>query len=195
MAKFPDNSEIGRFNPEDVKIRQKTLISRFDDNGREKRKRKWVYPKRDVTVKYEARSKANIATLYAFYMARSGSYEAFSFFLGLSQSYTGEYVGTGDGSTTVFNLPSRNATDYKLYADGTEQEEDVAYTFSEATGSDGEDKVTFAVAPDDGTRITFDFTGYLKIRARFAEDNMSYETFYNRLTYTGLTIRGLLNDE
>ena len=121
MAKYPDNSEIGRFNPEEVTIRQKTLTSQFDDNGREKRKRKWVYPKRDVTVHYEALTKANIATLYAFYMARSGSYEAFSFFLGLSQTYTGEYVNTGDGSTTAFDLPSRDATEYTVYVDNVEQ--------------------------------------------------------------------------
>lgn len=195
MAKYPSNSEIGRKNPEAVTIQQKTLVSQFDGGGREKRKRKWLYPKRDVTVQHEARSKADIATLYAFYMARSGSYEAFSFFLALSNTYVGEYVGTGDGSTTAFDLPSADATDYKIYNNGIEQEEGVAYTFTASGGADGADRVTFSAAPNDGDQITYDFTGYLKIRGRFAEDNMTYETFYDRLTYTGLQIRGLLNDE
>lgn len=195
MAKFPDNATIGRFNPEEVTIRQKTLVSQFDELGKEKRKRKWVYPKRDVTVRFEARSKAEIATLYAFYLARSGSYEAFSFFLGVSQTYVGEYVGTGDGATLAFDLPAVSSSSYKLYVDSVEQEAGVAYTFSAAGGTDGADQVTFTVAPNDGTRITYDFTGYLKIRARFAEDNMTYETFYNKFTYAGLQLRGMLNDE
>jgi hypothetical protein len=148
-----------------------------------------------VTVRHEAITKAQIATLYAFYLARSGSYEAFNFFLTYSNTYSGEYVGTGDGLMLAFDLPAVNSTDHKLYVDGAEQEAGIAYTFSAAGGADGADRVTFAVAPNDGTRITCDFTGNLKIRARFAEDNMTYQTFYNRLVNAGLQIRGLLNDE
>jgi hypothetical protein len=291
MAKYPTNSEVPRRNPEAVTIRQKTLTSQFDDNGREKRRRKWLYPKRDVSVVHEGLTKAQIATLYDFYMARSGSYEAFSFFLTLSNTYTGEYVGTGDGTTVSFDLPAVNSATYKLYVSAVEQDEDqgiiltesvtqanttltmadgsAAADFSDAGvfaagnymvvtdsggreakgwfgtlagtempvmsarggatqnwesvdvafdgddedgytvevynfrdyaleaggGADGADKVTFFVAPNDGSQITYDFTGNLKIRGRFLEDNMTYETFYDRIVNTGLQIRGLLNDE
>lgn len=291
MAKYPDNSEIPRKNPETVTIQQKTLVSQFDGMGKEKRKRKWAYPKRDVQVQHDAITKTHIATLYAFYMARAGSYEAFSLFLTLSNTYAGEYVATGDGTTTAFDLPSRDASDYTLYIGAVEQDEDqgiiltdvvtqanttltmadgsAAADFSDAgvfatgnyvvvtdaegreargwfgvltgtemavmsarggaaqnwesidvafndddeggytvevynfrdyalesgAGADGADRVTFSIAPNDGARITYDFTGLLKIRGRFAEDSMTYETFYDRLVFTGLQIRGLLNDE
>lgn len=194
MAKYPTNSEVPRRNPEAVTIRQKTLTSQFDDNGREKRRRKWLYPKRDVSVVHEGLTKAQIATLYDFYMARSGSYEAFSFFLTLSNTYTGEYVGTGDGSTTGFDLPGNETGGWLIYHNAI-LVESLNYTIYEGGGADGADRIVFTVAPNSGVAITATFTGKLRIRGRFLEDNMTYETFYDRIVNTGLQIRGLLNDE
>ena len=193
MAAFPDISSVPAINPLATGIQYKTLISRFDDLGTEQRKQKWLYPRRVVTLKYKALSKSEARTLWQFYLERKGSYEAFNWFHPFSDTYEGEYVGTGDGSTTVFNLPSKQASSYTLYVDGVAQTEDTNYTFTSQGGADGADKIEFTAAPSSGQRITWDFTGYLKVRCRFAEDFFSFETFYDTLVNTGVKLQGLLN--
>lgn len=196
MAVYPDMiSSVPASDPFSEELEFKTLISRFDDLGEEKRKRKWIYPKRPLTLMYKNITKAQGKTLWEFYKARKGAYEAFNFFYPFSAIYTDEYVGSGDGATLIFNCPSKEATSSKLYVDGVEQAAGgVDYTFVSEGGTDGADKVTFVAAPSVGERITWDFTGYLKVRARFMEDRLSWETFYNRLVTLGVKLKGLLNE-
>ncbi|MBW2024369.1 MAG: DUF2460 domain-containing protein [Deltaproteobacteria bacterium] len=191
MAKFPDT--ISAVYPLIEEIAFKTLISNFDNLGEEQRKRKWLYPRRIITLRFNGLSQSDIRTLWQFYLDRSGSYEAFNWFHPYSNTYEGEYVGTGDGSTTVFNLPSKSATSRTLYIDGVSQTEGTNWTFTSEGGADGADKCEFTTAPNSGQRITFDFSGYLKVRCRFAEDIMSFENFVTTLYRTGLKLQGLLN--
>jgi hypothetical protein len=194
MALYPATSSVAYAEPLTEGIQWKTLATQFDDLGVEQRKQKWLYPKRIITLHYRFITKAEARTLWAFYIARKGSYEAFSFFYPVSNTYTTEYVGTGDGTTLVFNLPCKTASSYTLYVDGVAQTAGgTDYTFGALGGADGADKATFVAAPADGARITFSFTGYLKVRARFAEDNMDFETFYDRLINSELKLQGLLN--
>jgi len=198
MATFPEIDTIAPNEPLPLTIQFKTLISQFDDLGEEQRKQKWLYPKRHPRIVYQGITKANAATLWQFYLDRKGSYEAFSFFVGSStyaaNTYEGEYVGTGDGSTTVFNLPAKNSSDYTVYVNGVEKSGGgVDYTFGEGTGTDGADKITFVAAPAAGDRITYDFTGTLKIRCTFAEDNLDFDSFYDRVANMGLQLKGQLN--
>jgi len=192
MAAFPSDPIF--IHPFDETILFKTLTSEFDDLGEEKRKQKWLYPKRNIALKYKAITKTKALILWQFYLARKGAYTAFSFFFPWTNTFEGEYVNTGDGSTVVFNLPSKQASAYILYVDGLAQEAGGAdYTFGPLGGTDGADKVTFGSAPTDGARITWDFTGYLKVRSRFEEDKMNFVTFYDRLVNSKLKLKGLLN--
>ena len=203
MAKFPEVNEIGFANPIQVSIRWKTLVSRFDELGREQRRQKWLYPRRDIVVKYNYISKQQAETLWEFYLARKGTLEAFNFFMPEPNStyptYTGEYVATGDGSTTVFNLPCKNSLNRTLYIDGVAQTEGVNYNFTAGGGEDGADRIDFSdsgmTPPASGSRITLDFQGILKVRCRFAEDLFTFENFYDRLVTVGIELKGLLNDE
>jgi hypothetical protein len=137
-----------------------------------------------------------MVTLYQFFIARGGMFEDFVIFDENDEySYVKEYVCTGDGSTTEWDLPSLNATSFTLY------EDDVALTegsgddwvFYQAGGTDGEDMADFATAPSDGTRVTFSFTGQLKVRAIFGVDTMSFDEFYTLYHEIGIPIKGLLN--
>lgn len=194
MAKFPELSSIAPDEPEKTQLRWKTLISSFDDLGYETRKQKWLYPRRTITLQYTGHSKADGLTLWQFYLDRKGAYEAFNYFLGYSNTYEGEYVGTGDGSTVIFNLPAKNSSAYTVYKNGVGQSGGgVDYTFAAGGGTDGADKITFVAAPAAGDRITYDFTGNLKIRCRFAEDNLDYDTFWDRAVNMGIVLEGLLN--
>lgn len=195
MAKFPELSSVGYDDSEPVRLRFKTLVSQFDEVGAEQRKQKWLYPRRDVRVlNYKHKSKADARTLWQFYLDRKGPFEAFNLFLALSNTYEGEYVGIGDGSTTVFNLPAKSSSSYTVYKNGVEQTgSGVDYTFGEGGGTDGADKITFTAAPASGDKVTYDFTGKLKIRCVFAEDYLDYETFYDRFVTLGIALRGQLN--
>lgn len=196
MAVYPSYSTINYVNPVTEDVIFKTLTSNFDNLGVQRTKRKWQFPKRNITIQYEYMSLTESRTLFDFYIARSGSYEAFVFFYQYSESYTGEYIGTGDGSTVIFNLPCKTSSGRTVYVDNNTQSEGATgadYAFTALGGTDGEDKIEFSVAPSNGSRIKIDFTGILKIRCRFAEDNMSLQTFYTRLKSGGVKLRGLLN--
>jgi hypothetical protein len=131
--------------------------------------------------------------LWAFYIAQGGSYDPFSWFHHFSNTYVNEYVGTGDGSTTNFNLPSKDASSRTLYINGEAQTEGVNWTFTGEGGADGADLCVLTSAASSGHRITFDFTGYLKVRCRFLEDYADFSIFVTSLTKTGLKLQGLLN--
>lgn len=196
MAKFPDYSDINYGATVITGAQFKTIISDFDDLGRERRKRKWLYPKRTVVLQYEHITKTNAMTLYQFFLDRAGAYESFAFFDHTARTYQGEYIATGDGTTLMYNLPCRNSAGRAIYVSGVEKTVGVHYTYSALGGTDGEDEITFEAGdvPTDGHRITMDFTGNLKIRCRFKEDNYTFETFLNQFQTMGIELQGLLND-
>jgi len=199
MAIYPDYSSIPWSTPVGIDIQFKTLIGTFDESGEENRKQKWLYPKRKINLTYKNISRANMQTLWQFYVARAGSFEAFNFFLpdpnSGTESYVKEYVGTGDGSTVTYNLPSKNAAVGRIiYVDNTAMAEGVFWTFTDSGGADGADKAVFSTAPDSGSRISFSFTGRLKVHCRFAEDYFHMSRMHSTLITTGITLKGLLNE-
>jgi hypothetical protein len=199
MSAFPEITSVPFGNPVIQQLQFKTLITGFDDLGKEQRKQKWLYPRRLITLRYPYISKSEAETLFQFYIARSGAYQAFSFFYpsprGNEYSYLHEYIGTGSSGIISFNGCSKYASNYTLYLDGVSQEETTDYTITAVSGPDGEDLITFVSAPSAGERITFSFTGRLKIRARFQDDKLNFEEFHDRLVNVGLSLQGLLNDE
>lgn len=190
MAAYPDISTVPQHEPYEEEIQFKTLISRFDDLGEEQRKQKWLYPKRMLNVKHKYVTQAQGRTIWEFYKARGGSYEAFNFFVVGTQAYTNEYVGTGDGVTTAFNLPCKDISTRTVYVNGSS----VAATIATGAGADGADLIRFGTAPTNAERITISFTGRLKVHCRFAEDKLSFEQLYERMVSAGIKLQGLLNE-
>jgi len=66
----------------------------------------------------------------------------------------GKNIGTGDGTTTTFNIPDTPVVvdSETIYVDGTPQVKNTDYTIDYTTGV-----VTFAVAPTSGAVITADY--------------------------------------
>ena len=94
------------------------------------------------------------------------------------------YVGTGDGTTTVWNLPCRDtASNIKVYSDGVEVA--AGLTLSD-DGANEAKKATFAAAPAAGKVLTASFTGQLRIVGRFAEDRLDLE--YAEATMYGIRV-------
>lgn len=190
MAAYPDYSEVPQHEPYEEEIHYKTLISNFDDLGEEQRKQKWLYPKRIINVKHRYVTQAQGRTIWEFYKARKGAYEAFNYFVPEATAYTAEYVGTGDDSATSYNLPCKGISSRTVYINGAS----VASTIATAAGADGADLIRFGTAPSAGDRITISFTGRLKVHCRFAEDNLSFEQLYSRMVSAGVKLQGLLNE-
>ena len=200
MTYFPEIDSVPFGNPVVEELQFETLISSFDELGREQRKQKNLYPKRLIGLKYSWLSKAEGEVLYKFYIDRAGAFSPFKFFYPSPRgvypySYIKEYVGVGDGSTKTFNLPSKGATSYILYVSGATQTIVSDYNYTILGGPDGEDKIVFVDAPNSGLHITWSFTVRLKIVCRFKKDRLSFESFYDRLVRTGIELQGLLNDD
>jgi len=206
MAVYPDSSSPYA-NPVLIDIRYKTLVSQFDEEGAENRKQKWLFPKRDITLRYQSISKNQAEVLWEFYCGRRGSYNSFAWFESTGKgttsynTYSSEYVATGDSTTLIFNLPAKNSSaatqDVNINGIAVTTSD---YTMAYGGGSDGEDKVSFvsvvaggAGPPVTGSIITYDFTGRLKIRCRFSDDILSIENFYDRIFNSGVKLKGLLN--
>lgn len=201
MAVLPEISSVPYAAPVGKGIQFRTLVQEFE-SGIPTRKKKRTYPRRLYQLRYSNYiDYTEIQTLYQFFIARAGRFEDFVFFdRNPNHVYVKEYVGTGDGSTTEFNLPSLNATEYTLYIDDVAQSEGeesgssgVDWTFHAANGDGGEDTCKLAVAAAEGERITFSFKGRLKGRCIFDEDEMSFEEFWNKYVTTGIRLKGLLN--
>ena len=200
MTAFPEITTVPFINPVVEQLQFKTLITDFDDLGREQRKQKNLYPKRVVTLKYKWLSKGQAQVLYQFFVDRAGAFNVFKFFCPCPRgvqnySHVQEYVATGNGATRVYSLPSKAAAAYTVYIDGSAQSSPADYSFGVLGGPDGEDKITFVDYINTGERITFSFTGQLKIVCRFKDDKLSFESFFDKLINTGVQLQGLLNDD
>ncbi len=183
-------------------INQKVLKSNFDDLGKEQVKRKWLYPKRNVGLDYRNITNAQLRVLEQFYVDRNGGYLAFTYIMPLTETgiYEGEYVGTGDGSTTVYNLPFKSGASVSITVDGS------PYVIGDATsgdcyiieggGQDGVDSLICHVTPASGVRVITDFTGRLAIRCRF-DESIAYSRFNNNIGMNDISVslKGILMDE
>jgi hypothetical protein len=202
--------------PYDIKVRWNTTVSAFD-SGKEQRRQKNLYPKYDVTLTYPVLTEANMQILWNFYMARKGTYEAFYFYSLEIAAWTGCYIGIGDGTTVTFDLPGKSTSLVDMYSNGvkmlagitdlimeggdtiiTEDDDTLItdgtgqYTLLTGGGDCSADRVTFTTAPAANALITCDFTGYLRIRCRFAEE-LSRSSFTAALYQTGIKLKGLAN--
>jgi len=186
MAKFPE-SPVPQY-PIQITQNWKTIVSGFD-GGQEQRRRKLDFPTFDVTLTFSALEQDEIECLWNFYGARGGSYEEFFFFVPYVEEHKGLFIDVGDGTKTTFDIPGIIDGSASIYLDGILQES--GYTLVVAGGEEGSDRVTFDVAPEEGVVISCDFTGYQRIRCRFAEDQMTKERFEALVFKTGLSLKGL----
>jgi len=60
-----------------------------------------------------------------------------------------ENMGQGDGTTTVYDIPAKQATGIVMLVDGVSK----TFTLSSGAGANGRDRVTMTVAPGAGLNI------------------------------------------
>lgn len=144
----------------------------------------------DFSLKYNLAGQAAVMKpLWDFYNERNGRFESFAFFDFELWPHTGVSIGTGNGAATQFNLAAKETSGRVVYVAGVQKTEGTDYTFSAGTGTDGQDRITFAVAPGNGAAVTADYTGRKYYpTVIFGEDNMSRELFTNVIYRTGLAL-------
>ena len=168
--------------------RWKTITANFD-NGAEQRKAKQSYAQFDMTLTYDVLIPSEFQTIWNFYNARKGSFEAFYCKLWESADYKNIYIATADGSYTTFDIPGYSTSARTLYVNGVSQGS--GFNYLTGGGVEGSDRIQFSPAPLQGTILTIDFTGYLRNRCRFKDDQLSREMFSAMLFKTGLSLKGL----
>ena len=191
MATYPE-SPIPNY-PLTVTPRWDTVISRMD-GGSEQRRQKTLFPVYDVQVSYTALTNAGMQTIWNFFMVRKGRTEAFYIYDlallgGQAFAHSAQFVGYGDDSTDTFDIPGRSTSNRKVYVDGAEQTSGISYTTG--TGASLSDQVVFTTAPAAGEVITADFSGFLRMRVRFANDTFDRELFMTTLMRAGVSLQGL----
>ena len=124
-----------------------------------------------------------------FFMLCQGAFGTFLFRDPSDDRVTGQQIGVGDASTTVFQLQRAMGTTLPgggfqepivapnvvsaVYLDGITQSP-ASYSVDPKTGL-----VTFETAPGGGLIITTDFTYYF--RCRFVDDSYAFENFMFQL--------------
>lgn len=166
------------------------------DAGAEQRRQKALYPKFNVRFQLFGKEITDAQTVYDFFMARKGSFESFYFFdpspdAGIVTSYDNLYIGAGDASTEVFNLPGKSTSNQVIYIDGAEQTLTTDYVILTGGGDGSADRVDFVTPPADSETIACDFTGKLRINCRFAQDKMPKILFMTVLFNYGIELKGL----
>lgn len=128
-------------------------------------------------------------TLLGLIEACVGAWGTFLFDDPSDDTATGQFIGTGNGSTTQFQLQygkggtiiftrpvdAVNALT-AVYFNGVVQS---SGGYSIATGVNSTGLLTFSAAPGSGVTITADFTYYF--RCRFTDDSYSMDNFMYRL--------------
>jgi len=98
-----------------------------------------------------------------------------------TETVTGETVGTGDGTTTEFNLANRclQTNTETIYVDGVAQVRDTDYSIDYDTG-----KITFTTAPASGAVITADYTYF-----KWTPLNVSFDLYSDSPCYANIVLK------
>lgn len=154
-------------------------------SGKETRLSFWSYPIWQYSIGYDfLRSDSvnlELQTLAGFFNARQGSYDDWLFNDPDDNSCTASFFGTGDGTTTAFQLartwggnsePVRAVnTVSQVTKNGTPT---AAYTLNANTGV-----ITFTTAPTAGQTLAWSGTFYW--RCRFMDDQTTLSKFMTNL--------------
>ena len=159
-------------------------------SGDEERKIRQQFPKFDVILEYLKMSDADMETLWQFYIARKGAGSSFYVYdQFVSIEHTSIYLGTGDSATTLYDLPGRTTSGLTIYFNGVFQGS--GWNKLTGGGDSDSDRIQFDSAPSAGVIISADFTGYLRVKCRFMNDNMDRLTFHRVVHGIGLQLKGL----
>lgn len=153
-------------------------------SGDEVRASLWSLPRWQWTLSFNfLRDNSNneFRTLVGFFLARRGSFDSFLFDDLTDESVVGQPIGTGDGSTTSFQLVRsfQGFTEPVFNTKGTSTIYKNGVVVPSANWSVTTGVLTFTAAPASGAVITGDF-GY-RWPVRFVSDQYDFGYFMDKL--------------
>lgn len=150
-------------------------------SGREERNSRWAQSRRRYNAGYGIKSRADMQAVLAFFEERRGRFHSFLWRDGLDHSSNGQQpLGTGDGTTTQFQLAKTYGASFDPYLRPVtkpvaetvtvfvDASPTSAVTVDELTGM-----VTFDDAPADGAVLTASFE--FDVPVRFDIDRLDIE--------------------
>lgn len=157
-------------------------------SGAEARAAMQAYPTVKFSVAYDVirhGTSVDLRQLKGFFLARRGAFDSFLFTDETDFSVTDQAIGTGDGTTTQFQLA--RTWGYDANSQITEPVMNVnaitnvkkAGTTTTAYTINSTGLITFTTAPTAGQAVTW--TGTYYYRARFSSDNLSFDRFLQDL--------------
>jgi uncharacterized protein (TIGR02217 family) len=167
-------------------------------SGKELRAALMSYPLYRIALTYEVlragAAYAELQTLIGFFNNRQGAFDSFLYDDTSDNTVTAHSFGTGNGSTTAFQLvralggntePVMNLnSNPSIYVAGALKTPTTDYTLNNGM-------VTFAAAPANGAALTW--TGGYYYRCRFLQDSADFENFlYQLWTLKKLELWGCL---
>lgn len=171
---FPEDLSEGSIGGPEFKTEVVVLAS-----GHEKRNQNWTYERERWQVAYGVKTVADLQALLTFFKARRGRLHGFRFKNPDDFTATLETLGTGDGSTTEFQL-------VKTYSSGGETHtreitkpvsgtvdvflDSVQQSESEVSVDTTTGIVTFSAAPSSGEVVTATFE--FDVPVRFDTDHL-----------------------
>jgi hypothetical protein len=102
--------------------RHKTNISNLG-GGREQRSTEWLFDKKQVRLRYDVLTRAQIDLLWNFFRSTKGNFSTFSFFDLASHDHEDEFIAHANGTLQQFSLPAKTVVDdstFKVYDDGVQ---------------------------------------------------------------------------
>ena len=176
--RFPANLSFGSVGGPERRTEIVTLA-----NGFEERNTPWAHSRRRYDAGVGLRSLNDIETLIAFFEARAGQLHGFrwkdwSDFKSCAPSTSpgpaDQFIGTGDGKTTVFQLQKTYFSGQQSYTRPIRKPvagtvvvavaEDAKIAGQEFSVSVETGEVTFVLPPDVGTRVTAGFEFDVPVR-------------------------------
>lgn len=144
-------------------------------------------------------SLTELRTLMGFFLQQQGSLTPFWFDDPTDDSVVGQNIGTGDGTTTQFQLTRTLGGSgfeytepvlapnivYNVYVAGVAQQPNLNYVVNQNNGI-----ITFTSAPPMGNAITADFSFYFL--CRFLEDSQEFENFMAGLWNAEVKLQSIL---
>jgi uncharacterized protein (TIGR02217 family) len=154
------------------------------ESGKERRDALWDDGLREYDLKVRFLTKANMDTIWDFYIARKGSFDHFLVKFETAMDSEDENVGSGDGSTTQFLLnhfPVDTAANNSCTVNSVAE---TNYALSNDFNNE-ESYITFDTAPVTGT-ILVTYQYYFKVR--FADDKLTRELAAYQLLHAGMKL-------
>jgi len=130
--------------------------------------RQFIRPRWIFELGWSTLSESEALSIANHVLAQAAAGIAFEWFTWFAtQHWIWIPIGTGDGVTTVFTIPAKETSDQQFFTgSGTS----AAGTVTVGTGTNGEDKITFTVAPASGALIWCNLRGRRRFNVRYEQD-------------------------